>query len=200
MRFGRSLRGFGGAEWWRYLERGGSGRRRRFYRGPLGAKELREFAYGLGLAGRSLLLWRRGAEHACEFTLRWRWSSLTRFSAASTLEFMSQRLQKLQSRAEFYYKCVYLSQHIGVPLPGEICHSPAPARSVVLRLPELAVRLFVPQSCIKGLSMRQIPPYGTTMPVLASCLEMDADRALMVFQVKKAAGIMAGKQPGPTAR
>ncbi|NUM73721.1 RNB domain-containing ribonuclease [candidate division KSB1 bacterium] len=120
-------------------------------------------------------------------------------NAASTLEFMSQRLQKLQSRAEFYYKCVYLSQHIGVPLPGEICHSPAPARSVVLRLPELAVRLFVPQSCIKGLSMRQIPPYGTTMPVLASCLEMDADRALMVFQVKKAAGNVSGKQPEPTA-
>lgn len=120
-------------------------------------------------------------------------------AAASALEVMSQRLQKLQSRAEFYYKCVYLSQHLGVPLPGEICHSPAPARSVVLRLPELAVRLFVPQSCIKGLSMRQIPPYGTTMPVLASCLEMDADRALMVFQVKKAAGNMAGKQPEPAA-
>lgn len=120
-------------------------------------------------------------------------------AAASALEVMSQRLQKLQSRAEFYYKCVYLGQHLGVPLPGEICHSPAPARSVVLRLPELAVRLFVPQSCIKGLSMRQIPPYGTTMPVLASCLEMDADRALMVFQVKKAAGIMAGKQPEPAA-
>lgn len=120
-------------------------------------------------------------------------------AAASALEVMSQRLQKLQSRAEFYYKCVYLGQHLGVPLPGEICHSPAPARSVVLRLPELAVRLFVPQSCIKGLSMRQIPPYGTTMPVLASCLEMDADRALMVFQVKKAAGNMAGKQPEPAA-
>lgn len=74
LRFGRSLWGFRRAERWRYLERGGSGRRRRFYRGPLGAKELREFAYGLGLAGRSLLWWRRGAEHACEFTLRWRWS------------------------------------------------------------------------------------------------------------------------------
>ncbi len=120
-------------------------------------------------------------------------------AAASALEFMSLRMQKLQSRAEFYYKCVYLGQHLGMPLPGEICHSPAPARSVVLRLPELAVRLFVPQSCIKGLSMRQIPPYGATMPVLASCLEMDADRALMVFQVKKAVGDMSVRLPEPSA-
>lgn len=108
--------------------------------------------------------------------------------AAQTQERLTQRLQRLQARAEFYYKCVYLAQHLGTPCKAEICHSPAPSRSVVLRLPEIGLRLFLPQSSIKGLGMRQIPPYGTAMPALATCLEMDPDRAVMVFQVRKAAG------------
>ncbi|MDZ7268807.1 MAG: ribonuclease catalytic domain-containing protein [candidate division KSB1 bacterium] len=113
------------------------------------------------------------------------YSTVTLRGLAQMQDSLNQRLQRLQARAEFYYKCVYLAQHLGTPWKAEIHHSPAPSRSLVLRLPEIGLRLFLPQSSIKGLGMRQIPPYGAAMPVLATCLEMDPDRAVMVFQVRK---------------
>jgi hypothetical protein len=96
-----------------------------------------------------------------------------------------RRIGKLESRAEFYYKCVYLRQHVGEELTADICHSPPPSRSVILMLLDLNLRLFVPLSGIKGLGARQIPPPDSPVPVTAVCLEIDPDRGTMSFQIKK---------------
>jgi hypothetical protein len=98
-----------------------------------------------------------------------------------------RRMGKLESRAEFYYKCVYLHQNLGEEYAATICYGPPPSRSVILMLPRLDLRLFVPLSGIEGLNARQIPPAEAPLPVTAVCLQMDPDRGNMNFHIKKAA-------------
>ena len=98
-----------------------------------------------------------------------------------------RHIAKCEGRAEFFYKCVYLSQNIGAAHAAEICHSPPPSRSVVLALTELNLRLFMPLSSIKGMTARQIPPADSPLPVTAVCLEMDAERGNMSFQIQRRA-------------
>ncbi len=104
---------------------------------------------------------------------------------ALAAEEAARRLGKLEGRAEFFYKCVYLNQNLGEAFAAEICHSPPPSRSVILTLASLSLRLFVPLSGIKGLSGRQIPPADSPLPVTAVCLEIDAERGNMSFQIQK---------------
>ncbi len=96
-----------------------------------------------------------------------------------------RRIGKLESRAEFYYKCVYLQQNLGEEFSADICHSPPPARSVILLLHELNLRLYVPLSSIKGLGARQIPPVDSPLAVAAVCQAIDPDRGTMSFEVRR---------------
>lgn len=96
-----------------------------------------------------------------------------------------RRIGKIEARAEFYYKCVYLQQNLGEELAAEICHSPPPSRSVILFLPDLNLRLFMPLAGIKGLAARQIPPAGAPLAVTALCLDMSPERGNMSFQIKR---------------
>ncbi|MGH7495194.1 MAG: RNB domain-containing ribonuclease [bacterium] len=108
-----------------------------------------------------------------------------------------RRIGKLEARAEFYYKCMYLHQNLGEELAAEICHSPPPWRSVVLMLPELNLRLFVPLSGIRGLGARQIPPADAPLPVTAVCLEIDPDRGTMSFEIKRKVHRTSGPRRRP---
>jgi exoribonuclease-2 len=107
-----------------------------------------------------------------------------------------RRIGRLEARAEFYYKCVYLNQNLGEEMAADICHSPPPWRSVVLMLHDLNLRLFVPLSGIKGLGPRQIPPADSPLRVTAVCLEIDPDRGTMSFQIKR----NVPKTYGPTRK
>jgi len=105
---------------------------------------------------------------------------------ALKVEAASRRVQKVEAKAAFYYKCVYLAQHLGKRLKADICYGPRPSRSIVLYLHELGLRLFVPSSCIKGIRLRQIPPNDKPRKVIARCQEIDPYPATMLFHVELA--------------
>ena len=105
-------------------------------------------------------------------------------SKAKMIDEKSRRIQRVDGKAVFYYKCFYLAQHIGYPFEALINHSPPPAKTVVLTFPQFELRLYVPLSCIEGLSARRIPPHTKPLQIKAICLEMDPDRAIMLFRIK----------------
>lgn len=105
---------------------------------------------------------------------------------ATAIEETARRIHKTETRAEFYYKCVYLKQHRGETFNAEISYSPPPARNVVLMLTDLGLRLFLPLASIKGLTARQIPPADSPLTVRALCHNMEPERGTSIFQIKRA--------------
>jgi exoribonuclease-2 len=106
------------------------------------------------------------------------------WARAFSIEEATRRIQRLESRADFYWKSVYLSQHLGEPFLAQISHSRGAHPRVVLQLPDLDLRLFVPASGIEGIAEQKIPPPHSPKQVQAVCLEMDADKGSMRFQIK----------------
>ncbi len=107
-------------------------------------------------------------------------------ACATAIEETARRIHKIEGKAEFYYKCVYLKQHRGETFDAEISYGPPPARNVVLMLTDLGLRLFLPLASIKGLNARQIPPADSPFAVRALCHNMDPDRGTSTFQIKRA--------------
>lgn len=105
------------------------------------------------------------------------------WARAFSIEEATRRIQRLESRADFYWKCVYLSQHLGEPFLAQISHSRGAHPRIILQLPELDLRLFVPPSGIEGIAEQKIPPHHSPKPAQAVCLEMDAEKGSMRFQI-----------------
>ncbi|NUO81105.1 RNB domain-containing ribonuclease [candidate division KSB1 bacterium] len=104
----------------------------------------------------------------------------------AVIEETARRIHKIEARAEFYYKCVYLKQHRGETFNAEISYSPPPSRNVVLMLKDLGLRLFLPLASIKGMNAKQIPPADSPLNVRALCHNMDPERGTSIFQIKRA--------------
>ena len=102
---------------------------------------------------------------------------------ALAIEEMTRRIQRLESRADFYWKCVYLSQHLGETYAAQIGRSHGHSPRIILQLADLNLRLYVPPSGIEGLEEKKIPPHYSPKDVQAVCLAMDADKAAMRFQI-----------------
>ncbi|MDZ7360610.1 MAG: ribonuclease catalytic domain-containing protein [candidate division KSB1 bacterium] len=105
------------------------------------------------------------------------------WARALAIEEMTRRIQRLESRADFYWKCVYLSQHLGETYTAQIGRSHGHSPRIILQLVDLDLRLFVPPSGIEGIEEKKIPPHHSPAEVQAVCLEMNADKAIMRFQI-----------------
>ena len=105
------------------------------------------------------------------------------WARALAIEEMTRRIQRLESRADFYWKCVYLAQHLGETYAAQIGRSHGHSPRIILQLTDLNLRLFVPPSGIEGLEEKKIPPHYSPKDVQAVCLAMDADKAAMRFQI-----------------
>lgn len=105
---------------------------------------------------------------------------------ASTIEETARRIHRVEGKAEFYYKCVYLKQHRGETFNAEISYAPPPLRNVVLLVTDLGLRLFLPLASIKGMNAKQIPPADAPLTVRALCHNMDPERGTSIFQIKRA--------------
>ena len=105
------------------------------------------------------------------------------WARALAIEEMTRRIQRLESRADFYWKCVYLSQHPGETYAAQIGRSQGHTPRIILQIVDLDLRLFVPPSGIEGIEERKIPPHYSPKEVQAVCLAMDADKAVMRFQL-----------------
>jgi exoribonuclease-2 len=105
---------------------------------------------------------------------------------ATAIEETARRIHKTEGKAEFYYKCVYLKQHRGETFNAEISYSPPPSRNVVLLITDLALRLYLPLSSIKGMNAKQIPPADSPLAVRALCHNMEPDLGTSIFQIKRA--------------
>jgi exoribonuclease-2 len=103
------------------------------------------------------------------------------WARAFSIEEATRRIQRLESRADFYWKCVYLSQHLGETFPAHISHSGGANPRIILQILDLDLRLFVPPSGIEGISERKIPPHHSPKEVEVVCLEMEAEKAMMRF-------------------
>ncbi|MDZ7291130.1 MAG: RNB domain-containing ribonuclease [candidate division KSB1 bacterium] len=106
------------------------------------------------------------------------------WARALAIEEMTRRIQRLESRADLYWKCVYLAQHLGETFTAYLGRSQGQNPRIILQLPDLDLRLHVPPAGIEGLGERNIPPHHAPMAVQVICLEMDADKATMRFQIK----------------
>ncbi|MCG3119465.1 MAG: Ribonuclease R [bacterium] len=105
------------------------------------------------------------------------------WARALAIEDMTRRIQRLESRADFYWKCVYLSQHLGETYAAQIGRSQGYNPRIILYLSELDLRLFVPPSGIEGIEEKTIPPHYSPKEVQAVCLAMEADKAAMRFKI-----------------
>jgi exoribonuclease-2 len=105
------------------------------------------------------------------------------WARALSIEEMTRRIQRLESRADFYWKCVYLSQHLNEAYTARIGRSQGAHPRIILQLLDLDLRLYVPPSGIEGVAERKIPPYYSPSEVQAICLAMDADKATMKFKI-----------------
>jgi exoribonuclease-2 len=105
------------------------------------------------------------------------------WARAMSIEEMTRRIQRLESRADFYWKCVYLSQHLGEAYTAQIGRNHGHSTRLILQILDLDLRLFVPPSGIAGIEEKKIPPHHSPKPVQVICLEMNADKATMRFQV-----------------
>ena len=105
------------------------------------------------------------------------------WARALAIEEMTRRIQRLESRADFYWKCVFLSQHLGETYAAQIGRSQGQSPRIILQIVELNLRLYVPPSGIDGIEEKKIPPYYSPKDVQAVCLAMDADKAAMRFQI-----------------
>ena len=135
-----------------------------------------------------LLLQRQIVSHLQDGTVRYTAAELQQHAAA--VDETSKRLQRAESKAVFFYKCVYLSQHLNKSFEATICYGPPPGKTVVLTLTLLRLRLFVPLSALKGVSPRQIPPHHSPAQVSAVCEEIDPERMNLTFQIRR------GSNPG----
>jgi len=106
------------------------------------------------------------------------------WARALAIEDMTRRIQRLESRADFYWKCVYVAQHLGETYTAQIGRSQGHNPRIILQLVDLDLRLFVPHSGIEGIEEKKIPPHHSPTDVQAVCLEMNADKAMMRFQLK----------------
>jgi exoribonuclease-2 len=106
------------------------------------------------------------------------------WARAFAIEEATRRIQRLESRADFYWKCVYLSQHIGETYTARISKSKGVSPRVILQILDLDLRLFVPPSGIEGIAERKIPPHHSPKEVEAGCLEMEAEKGEMRFQIR----------------
>jgi hypothetical protein len=105
------------------------------------------------------------------------------WARALSIEEMTRRIQRLESRADLYWKCVYLSQHLGETFAARIGRSQGYNPRIILQIDDLDLRLYVPPSGIEGIEERKIPPHYSPKEVQAVCLAMDADKAAMRFQI-----------------
>ena len=105
------------------------------------------------------------------------------WARALAIEEMTRRIQRLESRADFYWKCVYLAQHLGETYAAQIGRSQGHNPRIILQIVDLNLRLFVPPSGIEGIEEKKIPPHYSPKDVQAICLAMDADKAAMRFQI-----------------
>jgi hypothetical protein len=106
------------------------------------------------------------------------------WARALAIEEMARRIQRLEARADFYWKCVYLAQHLGETHAALIGRSHGYNPRIILQILDLDLRLFVPPSGIEGIDEKKIPPHHSPRQVQAVCLEMDADKAAMRFEIK----------------
>jgi hypothetical protein len=105
------------------------------------------------------------------------------WARALAIEEMTRRIQRLESRADFYWKCVYLAQHLGETYAAQIGRSHGYSPRIILQIVDLNLRLFVPTSGIEGIEEKKIPPHYSPKEVQAVCLAMDANKAAMRFQI-----------------
>jgi len=105
------------------------------------------------------------------------------WARALAIEDMTRRIQRLESRADFYWKCVYVAQHLGETYTAQIGRSQGHSPRIILQLVDLDLRLFVPPSGIEGIEEKKIPPHHSPAEVQAVCLEMNAEKAMMRFQI-----------------
>jgi exoribonuclease-2 len=105
------------------------------------------------------------------------------WARALSIEDMTRRIQRLESRADLYWKCVYLSQHLGETYTARIGRSQGYNPRIILQIVDLDLRLYVPPSGIEGIEERKIPPHYSPKEVQAVCLAMDADKAAMRFKI-----------------
>lgn len=105
------------------------------------------------------------------------------WARALSIEEMTRRIQRLESRADLYWKCVYLSQHLGETFTARIGRSQGYNPRIILQIVDLDLRLYVPPSGIEGIEEHKIPPHYSPKEVQAVCLAMEADKAAMRFQI-----------------
>lgn len=105
------------------------------------------------------------------------------WARALAVEEMTRRIQRLESRADFYWKCVYLSQHLGETFNARIGRSQGYSPRIILQILDLDLRLYVPPSGIEGMDEQIIPPHYSPKDVQAVCLAMEADKAAMRFKI-----------------
>jgi exoribonuclease-2 len=105
------------------------------------------------------------------------------WARALSVEEMTHRLQRLESRADLYWKCVYLSQHLGETYAARLGRSQGYNPRIILQIVDLDLRLYVPPSGIEGIEERKIPPHYSPKEVQAVCLAMEADKAVMRFKI-----------------
>jgi len=105
------------------------------------------------------------------------------WARALAIEEMTRRIQRLESRADFYWKCVYLSQHLGETFRATIGRSQGHSPRLILQILDLDLRLFVSPSGMEGIDEQKIPPHHSPKNVQVICLEMNAGRATMRFQL-----------------
>ncbi|MGH7595737.1 MAG: ribonuclease catalytic domain-containing protein [bacterium] len=105
------------------------------------------------------------------------------WARALSIEDMTRRLQRLESRADLYWKCVYLSQHLGETYTARIGRSQGYNPRIILQIDDLDLRLYVPPSGIEGIEERKIPPHYSPKEVQVVCLAMDADKAAMRLKI-----------------
>ncbi len=105
------------------------------------------------------------------------------WARALSIEEMTRRIQRLESRADIYWKCVYLSQHLGETYTARLGRSQGYNPRIILQIVDLELRLYVPPSGIEGIEERKIPPHYSPKEVQAVCLAMEADKAAMRFKI-----------------
>jgi exoribonuclease-2 len=105
------------------------------------------------------------------------------WARALSIEDMTRRIQRLESRADLYWKCVYLSQHLGQTYTARIGRSQGYNPRIILQIDDLDLRLYVPPSGVECIDERKIPPHYSPKEVQAVCLAMDADKAAMRFKI-----------------
>lgn len=112
-----------------------------------------------------------------------KYSQTDLWARALAIEDMTRRIQRLESRADFYWKCVYLSQHLGETYMAQIGRSQGYNPRIILYIADLDLRLYVPPSGIEGIEETKIPPHYSPKEVQAVCLAMEADKAAMRFKI-----------------